>query len=195
MDMSSNKITRSSVSSVDSDARSISSVLAEVTALVDAGNVERALQLVKSVEKSSDAAINARCVCLMRLGRSEEARDVMRGVVIPQGCTWLKTESPVSYRTNFCLALFLSGHPGGCQSLLLEMKEQDHPSVQRVRHAIENWKRSLTFWQRLQWAVGLEPEARVFLDFVPGEFVEPFSAPKAAASSQASSSRPASQAV
>lgn len=193
--MSSNKLTRNSVSSVDANARSFSSVLPEVIALADAGNSERALLLVRSVGKSSDASVNARCVCLMRLGRFEEARDLMRGVAIQQGTTWMKPETPVIYRVNFCLALFLSGHSGGSKSLLLEMLEQDHPSVQRVHRAIENWRQNLTFWQRVQWAMGLEPEAKIVLDFTPGEFVEPLSAPNSAVSIQPSNALRDSQAV
>lgn len=185
---------RTSVSTI-TNVQSTSSVLSEAIALADAGNPERALQLLKSDGRLTDAAINARSVCLMRLGRGEDARKALRTTVMQSECTWMKPDVPVIYRTNFCMALLLSGHPQGCLSLLMDIKEQDHPSVQRVRQALEAWQRGLTFWQRLQWKVGIEPETQFVLDSVPGDFIEPLVTSRPIISTQDSPVRPASQAV
>jgi Flp pilus assembly protein TadD len=192
--MSNSNRVRTSVSTI-ANAQSTSSVLSEAITLADAGNPERALQLLKSEGKSTDAVINARSVCLMRLGRGEDARKALRTTVMQSECTWLKPDVPVIYRTNFCMALLLSGHPQGCLSLLTDIKEQNHPSAQRVQQALDAWKRGLTFWQRLQCNVGIEPEVQFVPDFVPGDFVEPLSTPGPVVSTQNSTDRPVRQAV
>jgi hypothetical protein len=176
-------------------ADSTSSILAKAIVLADAGDTECALQLLKSEGKSTNAIVNARCVCLIRLGRGEEARKALRATVMQPDCTWMKPDVPVIYRTNFCISLLLSGHPNGCQSSLMEMTEREHPSVQRVWQTLDAWKRSLTFWQRVQWAVGLEPETQFVLDFVAGDFVEPLSTLPTSVITQNTVDRAASQAV
>ena len=191
--MSSKNRVHASVSTVDAPA--VSAVLSEAIALADAGNPEGALKLLKADSKTTDVMINARSVCLMRLGRGEDARKALRPVVMSSECTWMKPEVPVIYRTNFCMALLLSGHPQGCLSVLTDMQEQDHPAVQRVRQTLESWKRSLTFWQRLQWKLGIEPEVLFVPDSVPGDFVEPLSIPQTTAVSLATNARAANQAV
>ena len=79
--------------------------------------------------------------------------------------------TPTIYRTNFATALLMSGHPAGCEEILADLVDKTHPSVQRLIKAIDQWVKSLTFWQKLNWWVGrIEPkDCHVRLDFVPGE--------------------------
>jgi hypothetical protein len=194
--MSSRNRVHNSASTI-TETQNTSRVLSEAITLADAGNPEGALKLLKSDGRTNDVMANARTVCLMRLGRGEDARKTLRSVVMSSGCTWMKPDVPVIYRANFCMALLLSGHPQGCRSVLTDMKEQDHLSVQRVWHALEDWKRSLTFWHRLQWRLGIEPDVQFVPDFVPSDFVEPLSipSPSSEAIPQSPTVRTASQAV
>lgn len=147
--------------------------LRDVVALADSGMAERALAVLSRGRLGSEAARNAKGVCLLRLGRVDEALRLFRSLVLRSDCTWMKPELPVVYRTNLCTALLLSGHPVGASDLLAGMEEQEHPAVLRLRRSIQNWERSLSFWHRMQWKLGLEPGSPVPIDFSPGDFVEP----------------------
>ncbi len=136
-----------------------------------AGRYSEALESLSRAGKEPEV-INARGVCLLRLGKVDEAIRVYRSLVLMPGCTWMRPELPLIYKTNFATALLLGGSVGGCLEMLIEVQEQEHPSVLRLRSAIKRWERSLTLWQRFNWYCGrLEPRNRpVPIDFAPGEF-------------------------
>ena len=168
----------SNQSSLQNSSRAAASVPAEavllnVARLADAGQADKALALLSNSGLNSDAARNARGVCLLRLGRIDDALRLFRSLSIPNDCTWMKPELPVIYRTNFCTALLLAGHAGGARELLRSMIEQSHPSVLRLRQVLNEWQSTLSFWQKVQWKLGLELEVPVTVRFVPGEFAEP----------------------
>ncbi len=140
--------------------------------LADTGKSQEALRLLASESNSSNEVLNARGVCLMRLGRIDDAIRVFRSLVLPSGCIWMKPELPVIYRVNFATALLLSQRPLGVRDTLCEMHEQDHPSVVRLRDALHAWEKHLPAWQRLLWKVGYTPSVPICISFVPGEFVE-----------------------
>lgn len=137
--------------------------------LVQAQKYDAALRLLNS-GPPSDVFKNLKGVCLLRMGQYTSAVRVLRNLVLQTGCTWARRGIPVIFQTNLCTALLLAGHPLGCLELLADVQEQQHPSVLRLRRAIAAWKQELSFWQRVQWCCGLEPNHAVRLNFTPGDF-------------------------
>ena len=137
---------------------------------ISSGNYEKALQLLRSA--GSDPQVrNAVGVCLLRLGRFEDAMPLFRSIVLAPGCTWIRPNIPTVYKTNYATALLLGGHPSGCEEILAEIPDKTDPGVQRLTQAIRRWVNSLTFWQKMNWWVGrIEPETcKVAIDFPPGD--------------------------
>lgn len=114
---------------------------------------------------------NVQGVCLMRMGRSEQAIRVFRGLVLEPGCTWMKPLAPLAYKINFATALLLGGLPAGCMETLSEMRAEHDPRVIRLRGAIKSWEDRLSCWQRLNWRFGrIAPANRpIALDYPAGD--------------------------
>ncbi|MCA9062054.1 MAG: hypothetical protein KDA96_03320 [Planctomycetaceae bacterium] len=124
---------------------------------------------------SSDQIRNARAVCLMRSGSVTAALEMLRGVVFRPGTLQQRDDIPVIYQTNFCTVLLLTGRPGGCREVLAEIRDQQHPSVLRLRETLRKWEKTLPFFQWLNWKMGVAPSVPVPVEFTPGEFIEPSS--------------------
>lgn len=135
------------------------------------GNYPKALSLLLSAGSEWQVR-NATGVCLMRLGRSQDAIPHFRAIVLAPGCTWTRPNTPVIYQTNYATALLMSGHPSGCEEILADVVDKSHPQVQLLRNAIDGWVHSLSFWQKLNWRFGrVEPKhCQVSIEFVPGDF-------------------------
>lgn len=145
----------------------------------EAGHPDRALAELARLQLNTDAVRNARGVCLLRIGRYDDAIQLFRRLVLAPGCTWMKTDLPVIYLTNFCTALLLGGHPAGSYDCLCEIAERNHPSVIRLLAALKQWERSLPWWPRMLWKLGVDPGASIEVEFTPGEFFEPSLEPPA----------------
>ncbi len=145
-------------------------VLAKVHKLVATRHYDRALQLINSSGQDR-RLLNAQGVCLLRLGSYAEAMRVYYGLVLNPGCTWLRPDAPLIYKTNYATALLLGGRPSGCLDILAELKAEQNETVQRLRAAIKQWEASLSFWRRLNWRLGrIEPANCVVpLSFEAGE--------------------------
>lgn len=155
----------------------IGAMIQRVAAMADSGFPDKALMMLNRMRTNTDAERNARGVCLLRLGRIEESLRQLRSLVLRTNCTWMRPELPVIYRANLCTALILAGHLVGASELLASIDEQHHPSVMRLKQTMGHWKKRLSFWQRIQWELGLEPEVSVILDFKPGDFLDPTEEP------------------
>lgn len=152
---------------------SVSSLIVKVSELAEAGQLDDALRLLSRGSVASPEIQNARAVCLMRAGRFNEAVRVFRFLVLAPGCTWMKPDLPVIFRTNFSTALLLAGLSVGGRDTLAEITHNDHPSVIRLRQAICTWEKKLSWWQFFNWKFGIAPRVPISIDFVPGEFVDP----------------------
>jgi cell division GTPase FtsZ len=148
----------------------VHAVLDQVHMLLDKGNPEEALTIVsKHLHSGSKALINAYGVCLMRTGRSEEAVKVLRDLVYQGNTFEMRPDAPAAAKTNLATALLLSHRIEGCRAILIQMKEEEDPTVTRLESAIAEWKKSLSLFQRLQRVWGT-PSMPVSLDFPPGDF-------------------------
>ena len=137
------------------------------------GDYEKALNLLLAAGKSPPI-INARGVCLLRLGRPEAAIRAFRDLVLNPGSTWTRPDVPTHYKTNYATALLMGGHPSGCLDVLREINNEAHPAVERLRAAVKRWESSLPLLRRLNWRLGrLEPSnCKVSIDFTPGDLEE-----------------------
>jgi hypothetical protein len=146
----------------------VANVLAKVKQLLDEKAPEKALDVITRSRLSSPWITNATGVCAMRIGNAKSAAGVFQGLVGHLG-VMLKPDAPLVFKTNFATALLASNNMAGCLSVLHEIGQEDNPTVKRLRAAIEQWKQSLSFWQRLKWYTGDIPQKPVGVDFPLGE--------------------------
>lgn len=175
--MKSQRFTQTESKGPPSSGSRSESVVKKVASLADAGQLEQAIHQLASSNLLTGDIRNARGVCLMRMGRVDDAVQLYRSLVLMSGCTWMMPNLPVIYRTNFATALLMSGRRIGCLDCLLEITERDHPSVVRLRKALRDWEHGFDWRQWLCWKIGVEPRVPVALSFPPGDFFEPDSSP------------------
>jgi WD40 repeat protein len=147
------------------------SLLRQVEQKLADGKVSEAFELFKKHSHLSVYDANARGVCLLRLGRVEEAIQQFRKLTL-SGIR-LIPDVPLEFKTNLATALLLSCNVQGCHSLLDEIQYEQHPSVQRLRMAIQQWKASLGLRDRLRWFWGCTISRSITLDFPVGELLIP----------------------
>ncbi|QDU78453.1 hypothetical protein Pla110_01570 [Polystyrenella longa] len=148
-------------------------LIQRVSALSEAGRHKEAFHLLDGENTALPEIRNARGVCLMRMERHREALSLFRALVIPLSCTWMRPELPVIYRANLVTALMLAKLPQGAQNALQEIKEQDHPSVIRLRDAMHHWASQLSWGRWLHWKSGLDMTDEIPLHFPAGNFFDP----------------------
>jgi hypothetical protein len=119
---------------------------------------------------------NALGVCLLRTGRIDQAVDVFRSFVLMPGSVMERPDVSKACRRNFATALLMKGFPSGALAVLAEIREPEHIMDIRLRSAIKQWEKSLSWFRRLDWKMnGIEPRnCHVPIDFQPGEFDERF---------------------
>ena len=146
----------------------VANVLAKVQTLLQDQCPEKALDTITGSRLASPWITNATGVCLLRLGNAKQASGVFQGLVVYSGVL-LKPDAPMVFKTNYAAALLASGNLMGCLSVLNEIHEEENPAVRQLRAAIQRWKQSLPWWQKLKWYLGDVPERPVILDFSLGE--------------------------
>ncbi len=145
------------------------SPLEKISRLLDEGKFQQAHALIVRDNTSAPAMRNALGVCLMRQGALAEAIKLYRGFVLTGSGLILRSDLPTIYRANYATALLMQGEVAGCISVLNELNDDQHPSVQRLRDAIAKWKKTLSFGKRLNWVLGIPPVEPVPIDFIPGD--------------------------
>jgi hypothetical protein len=127
-----------------------------------------ALKYIEHLGQQTPVIENARGVCLMRAGRIEEAVTVLRDVVF-QGHICIPSDTPVLYRINFATAMLLSNEKDAAFPVLNELDEKEHPEVTKLKDAIRQWVKSLSFSEKCRYHLGLYSKKPISLDFPPGE--------------------------
>lgn len=125
---------------------------------VNRGDYQKALDVLRSAGR--DVRLhNAIGVCLLRIGRYDEAVRIFRDLALAPGTVRLKTELPLTAQVNFATALLLTGQRIGCLEVLAQIGQDAEPAVQRLRAVIREWEHKLSPWQRLTWRWGgMEPK-------------------------------------
>jgi tetratricopeptide (TPR) repeat protein len=146
-------------------------ILRKIEPCVAAGHYAKAVALLSSVG-ADPQLLNAKGVCLLRMGKYDEAVRLYKNLVLTPGCTWMRRDLPTVYKTNYATALLLSGRPGGSLEMLDEIGDEQNPTVRRLRSAIQHWEARLSLWQRLNWRFGrIAPSNRpLSIDFEAGDF-------------------------
>ena len=152
-----------------SESRSRELVLQEVRALVERGQPDEALKLIRSAGGADPMLTNAAGVCHLRAGRPAEAVEVFHGLCVGEGIGLRPGASPL-HVANFATALLLTGNLHGCRHHL-QYVEDSHPVAVRLRSAIAAWEGSLGGWRRVLLRVGMcQPKGPIDLGSPAGAF-------------------------
>ena len=89
------------------------------------------------------------------------------------GTTTIRFDVDDLTKINFATALMLKGTPSGALDVLAELRTPEMLPAVRLRAAIIQWSKSLSWWRRWDWKFNRidPPNARVPIDFEPGEFI------------------------
>jgi len=124
--------------------------------LIEAGHFEAAKAKLRS--RHDPRSQNALGVCLLRTGQAENAVRVFRSLVLDRTGLFFKEQAPIHHKTNFAYALMMSGHIVGGLNVLGELKaEQNSHGLRRLREAVDFWKSTLSWRQRIGLSLGLDP--------------------------------------
>ncbi|HKQ49715.1 MAG TPA: hypothetical protein VJZ71_16700 [Phycisphaerae bacterium] len=150
-----------------SNPATLERALAQVRDLLDQDKPGDAINLIMRFGAKNAEIRNAYGVCLMRLGEFAKALEVYRGLCISQGVS-LKPDAPVVHLINYATVLLLLQNVAGCIDILRQIPASSHIGATRVQSAVDRWRRSLRWWQRLGWLGGIEPNVAIHLDYPPG---------------------------
>lgn len=143
-------------------------VLTRAAALLDADQPQQALDLLNRAKLQGDAVLNAQAVCQLRLGKHEQAMELLRGRVIASSSVCLRGDVPTPLAVNFATALLLLGNVPGCQSALHEIEDKSHAGVVQLKAAVQQWRGGLSFWEKVRLWFGDTPSKPIHLEFPPG---------------------------
>jgi len=144
-------------------------LLDRVRALLGESRPAEALELLGRGAQRGPQADNARGVCLLRLGRYDEAVRIFRDLLFPAGAFTIPEDAPTAWRVNYVTSLLLSGNITVGLSVLAEVPDRRHPAVVKLRAGLRSWKRQLGWLRRVLLAVGVCPDRPVTLGDRPGE--------------------------
>lgn len=146
----------------------IAATLAKVDRFLRDGLYQQALAFLGRSKMDSSWMRNAVGVCQLRLGQTQAALTMFRGLVVSEALVMCE-DAPIVFKTNYAVALLETRNISGCLAVLAEIKNESHPAVQRLRLAIKRWKDSLSLWQKIQWYTGTDMDHPVNLGFAPGD--------------------------
>jgi hypothetical protein len=150
----------------------VSGMLATIGTLLDDGKIRQALEAIRRFGDASPDLVNAHAVALMCAGESAKAVDLLRHLVLHGGGVTFREAVPLQYKANYAAALMLSGNVAGCQAVLDEVHDGQHPAVMHLRDAMTRWMYSLPWWQRVWFKLSGESSHRpVTLPCRPSELL------------------------
>ena len=135
--------------------------------LLEQGHPQDALKFIEHLGQKNPPTENARGVCLMRLGKVEQAVSVLRDVAF-QGYVCMPSDTPVPYQINFAAAALLANLKDAAMPILNKLDAEEHPEVAQLKNAVRQWFQNLNFFQKCCCKVGIYPRKAVKIDFVPG---------------------------
>jgi hypothetical protein len=127
-----------------------------------------ALDMLDGAETSPWVA-NARGVCLLRLREVPSALAIFRRLAMAPRGFGLNHDAPTVFKTNYGTAQLLAGDLTGCIVTLGQAQDDGHPAVQRLRAAIADWRRGLSFWEWVCSMLGSDVARPIQLNFPAGD--------------------------
>jgi predicted Zn-dependent protease len=152
----------------EEQSQEIANLIGKLKPLLQDQSPEKALEVIARSKLKSPWITNAMAVCQLRLGNAEQAAVMFRTLVAYTGVQ-LKPDAPLVFKTNYAAALLASNNLAGCLNVLHEVHAEEHATVRQLRAAIQGWKHSLSFREKMQWYLGDYPQRPVRLDFPLGE--------------------------
>jgi hypothetical protein len=135
----------------------VSDLIGRIGLLLEADRPEKAMELIDRSNVRSSWETNALGVCLLRLGRAQQAVELYRGLVLASGGLVLRADVPTVYKANYAQALLASDNEAGFLSVLASLQGDEHPAARRLAESFERWRRGLPFWQWVRWCLGGHP--------------------------------------
>ncbi|MFB0552231.1 MAG: tetratricopeptide repeat protein [Phycisphaerae bacterium] len=139
-----------------------------VRELLNQGRPQDALKFIEHLGQKTPIMENARGVCLLRLGKIEQAISVLREVVF-QGYICIPSDTPVLYQINFATAMLIANLKDAAIPILDRLDVTEYPQAAKLKDAISRWAKSLNLIERFSYHLGLYPSKPVKIDFPPGE--------------------------
>ncbi len=138
--------------------------LQHIRELLDHDRPNDALDFIIHSGSDSPEMENARGVCLLRLGRFDEAIEVLQEVTF-QGLPGIPPHTPALFQVNFAVAMLRANRDkGGALMISDRLKGNEHPEAAKLKAAVRQWKESLGPLGRLRCRLGLYPAKPVPLD-------------------------------
>ncbi len=128
------------------------SVLAKGLHQAEQGDYLQAYQTFERAGRDPFAR-NAQAVCLMRLQRFTEASSLLRDLVLPHGCTWVRKDAHPTIVANYATALFYGGLASGALQVLNDSNVEDDAGIVSLRSAMTTWVAKMPFFQRWNWHI------------------------------------------
>jgi len=142
--------------------------LDHIRLLLEAGEAEKAIQFIEKGGSQCPEINNALGVCLMRLGRIENAVVVLRQLVLGNRMC-IPSDTPPLFQANYATALLLKNHNQPAIEIINNLAASDHSYIQQLKQAIAHWRKSLPVFQRMGCFVRSYPARRVTIPFPPGQ--------------------------
>jgi hypothetical protein len=150
---------------------SVCEALARVQSFLSEGRSDKAIEFLSRLGMGNPDLSNAYGVCLMRAGALDKAVEVYQNLCL-NGSVCVKLNASTLHLANYATALLLKGNLSGCWAVLRQARDPSHPAVRRVQDAIQHWRRSLSWIQRLRMTLTDHPPGKpVDLGFEPGELM------------------------
>jgi hypothetical protein len=126
-----------------------------------------ALELLKKSAQPSPWRSNAMAVCHLRLGDARAAQHILQELATESG--FMRFDVPDVFRLNLAVARLLAGNLLGFEAALKTLSKDRCPAVTAYWDTLRQWKRSMTFGERLRYAFTREAPFPIELGFPPGE--------------------------
>jgi len=138
--------------------------LQHIRELLDHDRPNEALNFITHSGDESPEMKNARGVCLLRLGRFDEAISVLQDVTY-QGLPGIPHDTPALFQANFAVAMLRANRAKDAALIIAaRLNGNEHPEAAKLKAAVRQWKKSVGLLGRLRCRLGLYPAQPVPLD-------------------------------
>jgi hypothetical protein len=142
----------------------MTAALQHIRELLEHNRPDEALNFITHSDNGAPEMENARGVCLLRVGRLDEAIEVLRDVTY-QGLLDIPDDAPALFQVNLAVAMLRANRvKGGALMIADRLNGNEHPEAARLKAAVRQWKESLGPLGRLCCRLGLYPAKPVPLD-------------------------------